>query len=188
VDSSFASGAEAAVGRVIGYLAVLGASLMFTAGFFVGRWTAPRSYQSCDHPEFAMPAPTPYVYPVRGVTSIYDGDTMRVTLDLGFDTYRHVNLRLAGLDAPEVTGESKDAGRAVRDWVSRQIGKAKQVTVESTEVDKYGRCLAVVYVDGRSLNDLLVNGGMALAYSGGDRAGTWTASKLASARAWAESH
>lgn len=123
-----------------------------------------------------------YIYRAR-VESIHDGDTMTVTLDLGFSTFRRVQLRLAGLDTPEVTGASRDAGRAVLNWVALALHGAKEVTVVSEELDKYGRCLATVYLDGKSLNDRLVSLGMALAYDGGNRAGTWTKAKLDAAAA-----
>lgn len=134
-----------------------------------------------------MAAPIPFVYPVRSVESQHDGDTLDVVLDLGFDTFRLVTLRLAGLDTPEVTGASKAAGLAVRDWVSRRLRQAKVLTVQSLEVDKYGRSLAILYLDGKPLNDDLVARGMALPYNGGNRTGTWTAAALAKAQAAAAS-
>jgi micrococcal nuclease len=131
-------------------------------------------------------APIPFVYPVAAVHGIHDGDTMTLSLDLGFNTFRRVTVRLAGLDTPEVTGVSKPAGVAVLNWVSIAVRASKSITLESQEVDKYGRSLGVLYLDGVALNKRLIDGGMALAYDGGNRTGTWTAAKLAAAKAAAE--
>jgi micrococcal nuclease len=130
--------------------------------------------------------PIPFVYPVSSVRRIHDGDTFTATLDLGFNTFREVVVRLAGLDTPEVTGASKPAGLAVLHWAANRIIESKDLTLESREVDKYGRSLGVLYLNGVSLNKQLIDKGMALAYDGRNRAGTWTAAKLAAAFAAAE--
>lgn len=45
------------------------------------------------------------------VRSIYDGDTLRVDIDCGFNIWqRNVSLRLKGINAPEVRGEQKAQG------------------------------------------------------------------------------
>ena len=43
-----------------------------------------------------------YEYHVRKVTKVVDGDTIDVTLDLGFNVFLHKQrCRLAGIDTPE---------------------------------------------------------------------------------------
>ena len=155
--------------------------LSFAMGFVVAVLDPRPILPPAPLPERLMAAPAPYVYPVRTVIDIHDGDTMTVLVDLGFDTMRRVIVRLSGVDTPEVTGAQKVAGKAVRDWVVTAVGKAQVVVLESKDLDKYGRSLAVLYLDGKSLNATLVGQGMALTYDGGDRAGTWTPELLAKA-------
>lgn len=118
-----------------------------------------------------MPStPTPYVYPIRDLITVYDGDTMRVIIDLGFSTLRVVTLRLAGLDTPEVTGAQKKVGLQVREVVRAWMRNCGPHTVESTSLDKYGRCLAIVHGkrNGKpeTLNDLLLTNNLANGYAG----------------------
>lgn len=126
----------------------------------------------------SIKTPEPYSYNIVSILKIHDGDTMTVIVDLGWSTHRVVELRLLGLDTPEVTGSSKVAGQAVRDFVIKWLSKPNGLIVKSTEIDKYGRSIAVIYNNDISLNDLLVKEKLALPYDGGSRAGTWTQDKL----------
>jgi len=59
-----------------------------------------------------------YVYAAE-VVRVYDGDTIYMDIDLGFRMWlREEPLRLWGIDTPEVRGEDKEAGIAVRDLVA----------------------------------------------------------------------
>ena len=42
-----------------------------------------------------------YEYFVKNVTSVVDGDTIDVVIDLGFDIMFASRVRLAGIDTPE---------------------------------------------------------------------------------------
>jgi len=99
------------------------------------------------------------------VTDVYDGDTISVEIDLGFDMLkRGVRLRLAGINAPEVRGESRSAGIASRDFLRNLVESANNQVVIKTVKDsteKYGRYLAYLYVDNICVNDLLVVKGFA---------------------------
>lgn len=126
--------------------------------------------------------PIPYVYPVASVLSVYDGDTITCTVDLGFNTLRKISVRVSGVDAPEVTGSSKVAGLAVRDYVRYKLGKASKITLESKELDKYGRSLGIIHLgDGTTINELLLKHNMALPYNGESRVGIWNDVKLTAA-------
>lgn len=64
--------------------------------------------QQLDRPAPDAPA---YVYRAR-VARVIDGDTFAVWIDLGFNAWAMVRLRLHGVDTPEVVGETRTAGRA----------------------------------------------------------------------------
>ena len=99
------------------------------------------------------------------VVKVYDGDTITVDLDLGFDiTAKKTKLRLANIDAPELRGEDRPAGIASRDRLRELIlGKNVRVKTFKDKKGKYGRYIAVVYhPNGRNINQQLVSEGHAI--------------------------
>lgn len=114
-----------------------------------------------------------YFYKAK-VASIYDGDTIRADLDLGLGVLKiNQPLRLYGINAPEVRGESKILGKASRDYL-RSILEGQEIVIETIKdkKGKYGRYLAVIWVKGNgkwceinewcSANDQLVKAGHAI--------------------------
>lgn len=107
------------------------------------------------------------------VIDVYDGDTIRVDIDLGFNmSLRNMKVRLAGIDTAEM--KSKDAAlkqRATeaRDWLRAKC-LGKDIFLESLGLDKYGRWLGRLHMpDGSCLNDLLITSGLAVSYDGGTK-------------------
>jgi micrococcal nuclease len=103
------------------------------------------------------------------VVSVYDGDTIRVNIHLGFglnwkgEKSKGVSIRLYGIDTPEVRGEERPQGLIARDRV-RELILGKTVTIKTImdSTGKYGRYLGIVVMeDGTNLNDLLVSEGLA---------------------------
>lgn len=104
------------------------------------------------------------LYHYRGfVTSVYDGDTITVDVDLGF----HVQLkkekfRLYRINTPEVRGPEKEQGYISRDWLRERIlNKEIELVTYKDKKGKYGRWLADVWIDGICVNDELVDRGLA---------------------------
>lgn len=88
-------------------------------------------------------------YPVLEVR-VVDGDTVDVTLDLGFNAHYHTAVRLEGIDAPElhIAAEAKAAlvsKSAVEAWL--KLVPPDQLRVSSTSREKYGRVLGDLYND-----------------------------------------
>lgn len=97
------------------------------------------------------------------VVSIYDGDTITVMVDVGFDQYSKKKLRLARINTPEVKGPQREQGIAARDYLIAMIPVGTQIdirTIKDTQ-EKYGRYLAEVFKGDICVNDLLVQAGMA---------------------------
>jgi micrococcal nuclease len=94
------------------------------------------------------------------VISVYDGDTLRADIDLGFGvTMSNQSIRLRGIDAPEIRGESREAGLASRDYLRALIeGMVVTLKTHRDSKGKYGRWLGDVY-----LGDLYINDHMVLA-------------------------
>ena len=88
-----------------------------------------------------------YVYRAT-ITKVYDGDTLTADLDAGFGVWLHgQKLRLYGLDTPEVRGEEREEGLAVRDFVLLKVPIGSDVLVKTYRDKKgtYGRWLAEVF-------------------------------------------
>jgi micrococcal nuclease len=106
------------------------------------------------------------------VVSVYDADTVRLDVDLGFNTWvRNWPFRLNGIDAPEL---GTPAGRAARDYLRSLCPPGAQLTAITIKdrAEKYGRMLADLYhADDpvNSINQDLIDAGHAVAYSGGPR-------------------
>jgi len=84
-----------------------------------------------------------------------DGDTIDVLVG-----GRSVRVRVWGVDAPE---QGQPFGSAAKRFVSEFVFD-KAVTVEVKEVDRYGRRVARVTLDGRDLGLELVRAGLAWWY------------------------
>jgi micrococcal nuclease len=96
------------------------------------------------------------------VLSVYDGDTCRVDIDLGLGIWiRNEKLRLARINAPELTGDTKAEGMASRDAL-RELIDGKDVIIETIKDKrgKYGRYLAEIWLEQNggfiNINDELV--------------------------------
>ena len=110
------------------------------------------------------------------VDRVVDGDTIDVTLDLGFDISYRGRVRFQGINAPESRTRDaveKQAGlaakRYVEDWVS---GLENRVIIQTSLDDrgKFGRILGRILNDeGECLNDEMVSLGHATPYDGGKR-------------------
>lgn len=115
-----------------------------------------------------------YVYNAE-LVAITDGDTLAVTIDLGFRMSWTISLRLLGLNAPErLTEAGRKATWAVHEFLGWDKAQSPDhpvrllVRTEKDRADKYGgRWLATVWrADGVCLNDHLIESGHALAWNG----------------------
>ncbi len=95
------------------------------------------------------------------VVGVADGDTITV-LDQSKTQHK---IRLAGIDAPE---RGMPFGQKSKDNLSDMIG-GKQVTVETTKLDRYKRSVGKVLVDGQDANLAQVEAGFAWHYKAYER-------------------
>lgn len=104
-------------------------------------------------------------YPGAKLLAVTDGDTITVSLDLGFNlTLAPVHIRLHGLDAPE---KSAPEGQLVCDWLTERLKDGRPLLVRTfSSADKYGRCLAIVFVGDSNINEEMIQLGLARPYSG----------------------
>ena len=106
------------------------------------------------------------------VERIVDGDTIDVTLDLGFSVSYSSRVRLYGIDTPESRTRNKDEkarGKLASAFLSKAIEIADQVVIRTELNDsrgKFGRVLGTVVCDGEDINQGMVEGGFAVNYYG----------------------
>jgi micrococcal nuclease len=99
------------------------------------------------------------------ITGVYDGDTVTAVIDLGFNVSMTEKLRLVGIDAPEMRGESAAAGTASRDTLrSKILDKKVVIKTSKDKKEKYGRYLAEIFIDGVSINQQMITEGFAIKY------------------------
>jgi micrococcal nuclease len=117
----------------------------------------------------------PYIYRVKQVLRVVDGDTIDVDIDLGFDISLTKRVRLSGVDAPESRTtdlKEKALGLEVKEWLKKNLDGKKNVLIKTElpdSTEKYGRILGRLYVDDVCLNDRMIDEGYAWEYSGGTK-------------------
>jgi len=106
------------------------------------------------------------------VERVVDGDTIDVTLDLGFDILHRCRVRLYGIDTPESRTRNKDEkarGKMAGSFLKEAVEKGKEVVIQTKLKDskgKYGRVLGDVIVDDVNINKLMVQCHLAVSYQG----------------------
>lgn len=99
------------------------------------------------------------------VIDVYDGDTITVFIQLGFDISFKTKLRLYGIDTPEIRGEERPDGLVSRDWLREKILN-KEVIIQTYKdrTGKYGRYLATIFLEEVNINLQLIEEGLAEEY------------------------
>ena len=110
---------------------------------------------------------TSVMYEYRAyVEKVYDGDTITVDIDLGFDVVLHgQKIRLVRINAPEVRGEQRESGIKTRDALRERIlNKWIKIKTQKDKKGKYGRWLGEIWIDEECINDWLLSEGLAEVY------------------------
>ena len=122
-----------------------------------------------------------YNFRVTKINRVIDGDTIDVTLDLGFSLTKKERVRIAGVDTPEKRTrnlEEKELGIDATNWLKDKIKNTltgdDELTIRTElvgGVGKYGRLLGWLYVgdDDYSLNEQMITEGYAWPYDGGTK-------------------
>ena len=122
-----------------------------------------------------------YNFRVVSIDKVVDGDTIDVTIDLGFDLSKKERVRVAGIDTPEKRTrnlEEKALGLDATAWIKEHLEGAingDDDLIIRTELDggvgKYGRLLGWLYIGDAtvSLNEKMIDEGYAWAYDGGTK-------------------
>ena len=119
------------------------------------------------------------------VDRVVDGDTIDVTIDLGFSVWKKMRVRMEGINTPESRTrdlEEKKRGLAAKDRLKSILEfNNNECILKVSGVGKYGRALATVLVESLSplngedgitlidVNKQLIEEGHAVEYWGGKR-------------------
>lgn len=110
---------------------------------------------------------------VAKIVEVIDGDTVDAELDLGFDIIHRIRIRLCGINTPETRTRNKDEkarGLAAKARLKELVeGKFVLVKTEKAETEKYGRYLAVLFLNNVNVNQQLIQEGHAVQYDGGKK-------------------
>ena len=122
-----------------------------------------------------------YNFRVIEINRVVDGDTIDVTIDLGFDLYKKERVRVAGVDTPEKRTrnlEEKELGIHATNWLKEKledtIAGDDELSIRTElvgGVGKYGRLLGWLYIGDSdvSLNEQMIDEGYAWCYDGGTK-------------------
>ena len=122
-----------------------------------------------------------YNFRVTEINRVLDGDTIDVTIDLGFNLFKKERVRVAGVDTPEKRTrdlEEKALGKDATEWLKTKLESTlagdDELSVRTElvgGVGKYGRLLGWLYIGDAdvSLNEQMIEEGYAWAYDGGTK-------------------
>jgi micrococcal nuclease len=124
-----------------------------------------------------------YKYRVKALEKVVDGDTIDVSIDLGFDVSTSQRVRLLGIDTPESRTSDKEekkfgllSKKMLKQWCLKAVESEKddiEIEIRCPEADsrgKFGRVLGEVWVseDGvwTNVNKWMCDEGFAVPYVG----------------------
>ncbi len=120
-----------------------------------------------------------YNFTKAKVLKVYDGDT--VTIGAKYDGgWKRFSVRIYGIDCAEIRGgtaETKEQAQKAKKFVADKVlGKVVDIDVLNNKlvdgkklVEKYGRLLARISIDGEDLSEALCSTGLARQYFGGTK-------------------
>ena len=119
----------------------------------------------------------PYIYRIKSITKVVDGDTIDADIDLGFDISLTKRIRFAGIDTPEsrtTNVKEKALGLESKEWLKKALEGAKDILIKTElpdSTEKYGRIIGHLFINGEetSLNNQMIAEGYAWTYDGGTK-------------------
>jgi micrococcal nuclease len=115
-----------------------------------------------------------YIYRIRSINNVIDGDTIDADIDLGFSISLEKRIRLAGVDTPEsrtTDANEKKYGLEAKEWLKHRVEGAKDILIKTElpdSTEKYGRIIGHLFINGEatSLNNQMIIEGYAWSYKG----------------------
>jgi micrococcal nuclease len=97
------------------------------------------------------------------VIRVLDGDTVALKIYLGFGITLESHCRLDGVNSPELHGDTYTNAMESKKFVySMVMGKRIKLLTMDDKRDKYGRVLGIIMVDGKNVNQMLLDKKLAI--------------------------
>lgn len=130
--------------------------ILIDCGFFCIRSVDERKGRPVCLPENIKPSFTYIAY----IERVVDGDTLKVFIDVGFDTIVNQRLRLSHINTPEL---STPEGQQAKIFVEKILKPGQMIIIKSHKTDIYGRFVAdVFYLPNSSDADEIIKNGVYL--------------------------
>tara|TARA_R100000664_G_scaffold11765_2_gene19018 strand:- start:6512 stop:6940 length:429 start_codon:yes stop_codon:yes gene_type:complete len=106
------------------------------------------------------------------VERVIDGDSLILSIQLGFSISYRSSVRLFAIDTPESRTrdlDEKARGKLAKEFLEDTINSGKDIVIKTELKDsrgKFGRVLGTLYVDGLNVNQALVDNYLAVNYYG----------------------
>jgi len=114
--------------------------------------------------------------------SVYDGDTIKCDIDLGFSIIlKKQSVRSLGINCPEIrTKDERERalGYEARDQLRHILEEADVIALQSHGKGKFGRILGTLFADGKNVNEMMIDLGLARPYDGGKRSSWFSTNVL----------
>ncbi len=95
------------------------------------------------------------------VVEVWDGDTIHVTIDLGFNVFINTKVRIHNCWAPEL---KEPGGEASRNFLAGWLPPGTILLCESKRLDRYGRAEAdLLTIKGEDVATVMISTGHAKA-------------------------
>ena len=125
----------------------------------------------------------PFTYRIaRNTIRVYDGDTFKCSIDLGFSIIlENQSVRLSGINCPEIrTKDERERalGYEARDQLRHILEEADVIALQSHGKGKFGRILGTLFADGKNVNKMMIDLGLARPYDGGKRSSWFSTNVL----------
>ena len=103
----------------------------------------------------------------------YDGDTITLEIDLGFNVFNRMDIRLADIDTKELRGsneEDKKEALTAKKFVYDKLNNSSEINVKTFKKGKFGRYAGIIYYkdnNGETINlcEQLLENQLAVPYS-----------------------
>ena len=128
---------------------------------------------------YALEEPCEFIYRIKAVTKVVDGDTVDCVFDLGFDVMFHSRVRLLGIDTPESRTRHKNekvygklSKKKLKEWVHWAVESDRDdidIELRCPEEDsrgKFGRILGEVWCFDTNVNQKMIEEHHAVEYHG----------------------
>ncbi len=114
-------------------------------------------------------------YPCE-VISVYDGDTIKVMINLWPQMWKETNLRLMGIDTPEWRTRNlcEKAMAETAKGILISFLEGKELYATDVFLGKYsGRVIGNLFADDVDASEFMLKTGYAIEYAGGKRTHVW---------------